>query len=176
MRGGRSSVSVLPGVDTYILSFRRDAWEWAHGATPDRHRVAQAAVAWVTGTGLEEMAARWPFVRFSELQLAYERGDPLETQWRIVRRDASELYREVVEPAARHPVVSRFFPGLGHNFLFMPHAFSSEVLASVIFETDGRFRLYAPGRQGPVHVGPAPRVVDVLAEHLDGLERRACHT
>lgn len=156
MSDGRSLVSVIPGVDTYILRFRRQDWEWAHGASPDTGAVAEAALAWLAGTGLEEMARRWPFVEFSELELAYERGDALETQWRIVRRDASEPDRELLELAARNPTVSRFFPTLGHNLLLMPDPFDSRILASVLLLAPGRFQLWAPGRSEPLAEGPRP--------------------
>ncbi|MFC7266480.1 hypothetical protein [Streptomyces lutosisoli] len=167
---GRSRVSVLTGDDTYVLWFGRENRQWAHGDTQDKRLLAEAARAWLAGTALEEMAARWPFVKFSELQLAYERGDALETQWRIVRRDASELYREVVELAAGHPIVSRFFPTLGHNFLFLPNAFSSETLASVVLQTPGRFRLWAPNASEPLVEGDAAAVIAKLAEQLESLE------
>ncbi|MFJ8157924.1 hypothetical protein [Streptomyces sp. NPDC094468] len=48
------------------------------------------------------MAARWPFVTFSELRLAYERGNELETQRGIVCRSTSQAYRGVVELAVDH--------------------------------------------------------------------------
>ncbi|WP_405971902.1 hypothetical protein OG496_20430 [Streptomyces sp. NBC_00988] len=166
----RSRAGVLTGNDAYVLTFVRDNWGWAHGATQDRHQLAEAARAWLAGTGLEEMAARWPFVEFSELQLAYERGDALETQWRIIRRDATEYYRDVVELAAENPTVRRFFPGLGHNFLFMPHPFTHDMLASVAFQRPGRFRLRAPGHPEPLAEGPPSTVITKLAELLENLE------
>jgi hypothetical protein len=167
---GRSRMSVLTGNDIYVLSFVRGTKGLAHGASLDKHQLAEAARAWLAGTGLEEMAARWPFVEFSELQLAYERGDPLETQWRIVRRDANELYREVVELAVENPTVSRFFPGLGHNFLFMPDAYDSDIVASVAFQTPGRFRLWTPDASEPLADGDPPTVIAKLAELLETLE------
>ncbi|MFE2886141.1 hypothetical protein ACUXZZ_29875 [Streptomyces graminifolii] len=167
---GRSRVSVLTADETYLLTFLRGAKGWAHGSCLDRRQVAETARAWLAGTGLEEMAARWPFVEFSELQLAYERGDALETQWRIVRRDATEFYRDVVDLAADHPTVSRFFPGLGHNFLFMPDAYDSRLLASVAFQKPGHFRLHAPGHPDPLAEGDPSTVIARLAELLESLE------
>jgi hypothetical protein len=167
---GRSRVPVLTANETYILTFVRGDRGWAHGATRDKGAVARAAQAWIAGTGLEEMAARWPFVEFSELQLAYERGDALATQWRIVRSHPSELYREVVELASGDPTVSRFFPGLGHNFLFMPNAFDSRILASVAFQAPGRFRLWTPDAAEPLCEGDPATVIAALADLLNGLE------
>ncbi|MFD4874958.1 hypothetical protein ACFWOB_16590 [Streptomyces sp. NPDC058420] len=167
---GRAKVNVITGNDAYVLSFVRDKWGWAHGGTQDRHQLAESARAWLAGTGLEEMAARWPFVEFSELQLAYERGDALETQWRIIRRDVTEYYRDVVELAAQNPTVRRFFPGLGHNFLFMPHAFTHDMLASVAFQRPGHFRLHAPGHPDPLAEGPSSTVITKLAELLESVE------
>ncbi|MEV7030094.1 hypothetical protein AB0N99_07670 [Streptomyces sp. NPDC093272] len=39
---------------------------------------------------------------FSELRLAYERGNELETQRRIVCRSTSQAYRAVLELAVDH--------------------------------------------------------------------------
>ncbi|MGW1724464.1 hypothetical protein ACWCQK_16200 [Streptomyces sp. NPDC002306] len=161
---------MITGNDAYALSFVRDGWGWAHGATQDKRLVAEAARAWLAGTRLEEMAARWPFVNYSELQLAYERGDELETQWRIVRRDGAELYRDVVELAAENPVVRGFFPGVGHNLLFMRHAFTHDIVASVVFHRPGKFRLHVPGHPGPLAEGDPATVIAELADLLDSLE------
>ncbi|MEV1069463.1 hypothetical protein [Streptomyces sp. NPDC050263] len=167
---GRSRVSVLSSGDTYLLTFLREDRRWAHGATQDMRLLAPAARAWLAGTGLEEMAARWPFVEFSELQLAYERGDALETQWRLVRQGGSDPYREVVELAAENPTVSRFFPALGHNFLVQPGPFDSRILASVAVQTPGRFRLWTPHAEEPLAEGDATSVIAALAELLNSLE------
>ena len=107
----------------------------------------------------------WPFVEFSELQLAYERGDALATQWRIVRSHPSELYREVVELASGDPTVSRFFPGLGHNFLFMPNAFD--------FRSSRRWRFRHRGGFGSGHLmPPSPSVRGT--PHRDRPRSRTC--
>jgi len=112
----------------------------------------------------------WPFVKFTELQLAYERGDALQTQWRILGRDATPVYREVVELAAEDPTVSRFFPTLGHNFLFMVNEFSSEILASVVFERPGWYHLYVHGNDEAVVKADASTVVARLAAQLEDIE------
>ena len=112
----------------------------------------------------------WPFVKFTELQLAYERGDALQTQWRILGRDATPVYREVVELAAEDPTVSRFFPTLGHNFLFMVNEFSSEILASVVFERPGWYHLYVHGNDEAVVKADASTVVARLAVQLESAE------
>ncbi|MEU1192963.1 hypothetical protein [Streptomyces sp. NPDC005859] len=166
----RYGVSVLTGDDTYLLTFLRENRGWAHGATQDKHLLVAAARAWLAGTGLEEMAARWPFVEFSELQLAYERGDALDTQWRIVRRSGSEPYREVVELAAEHSTINRFFPALGHNFLLQPGPFDSWILASVAVQTPGRFRLWTPDAEEPLAEGDATSMIAELVELLNSLE------
>lgn len=167
---GRSRVSVLTGDDTYILTFLRGDRGWAHGATLDKGLVARAALAWLAGTGLEEMASRWPFVEFSELQLAYERGDALQTQWRIVRARPSELYREVVELASDDPTVSRFYPLIDRNFLVRPNAFDSRILASVAFQAPGRFRLWTPDAAEPLYEGDPATLIARLADLLDSQE------
>ncbi|WP_406478098.1 hypothetical protein [Streptomyces sp. NBC_01615] len=168
--GGRSRLGAIAGDDAYVITFVRDDQGRAHGATRDKRLLADAACAWLAGTGLEEMAARWPFVEFSELQLALERGDALETQWRILRRDASELDRELVEAAAADATVSRFYPILDRNLLFTPGPSDKEVLASVSFQSPGRFRLCVPGRPEALADGDPNSVITRLAEFLDSLE------
>ncbi|MFD8423241.1 hypothetical protein [Streptomyces sp. NPDC059466] len=166
----RSRITVLTGDTAYAVTFLRDKWAWAHGATQDTRMLAQAAGAWLEGTGLAEMAERHPFVEFSELQLAYERGDERETQWRIVGRSDMRAYREVVELAAGHPTIRQFFPGLGHGFTVLPHAFTHDILASVTVDRPGRYTFRVPGREDLDFAGDAPAVVAALAEFLDGLE------
>ncbi|OIJ68463.1 hypothetical protein [Streptomyces mangrovisoli] len=172
--GDRSRVTVLTGNDAYVITFLKDAWAWAHGATQDKSALVRAAHAWLEGTGLEEMAARWPFVAFSELQSAYERGDERETQWRIVRHSDSTAnstaYRDVVELAAGNAVIRRFFPELGHGFAVRPHAFTRDILASVTVDRPGRYTFRVPGREELDVEGDGPAVVAVLAEFLNGLE------
>ncbi|MER7753211.1 hypothetical protein [Kitasatospora sp. NPDC097643] len=169
----RSTANVDLAVDRYVVRFNRQGLEWAAGSTADRRSVVAATTAWLSGAGLEQLAREWPFVEFSELQLAYERGDALETQWRIVRRDASPLLREVVELAWAAPTVRRFFPLSGHNLLFTAGEHSSAVLASVMFVGPGTYRLYA-GRREPEVEAAAAQVIARLAELLETKEPEPC--
>ncbi len=58
----------------YLMSYWWRGKQQAHGAAPDIPSAADSARRWVEGTGLEELAAAHPFVEFSGLQLARERG------------------------------------------------------------------------------------------------------
>ncbi|MFD9339092.1 hypothetical protein ACFWBF_32600 [Streptomyces sp. NPDC060028] len=163
---GGAGVFVNTGVDGYAVRFSRQNWVWAVGATPDKHRIVGAALSWLGGTGLAQLASDWDFIKVTELQLSYERGDAVETQWEILLRDEESNYRDLVVSASLNPDVRRHFPVLGHNFLLMESEFSSDFLASVLRVGPGKYRLYVPEADEPLLQGGGDEVVARLARRL----------
>ncbi len=67
-------------------AFTMDFWlssgvRMAHGNTPALPMVAAATQAWQSGVPVRDLNAAWPFVRFSELAEAHERGEAVEYTW-----------------------------------------------------------------------------------------------
>jgi hypothetical protein len=77
----------------------------AHGVTPNLGAAAGAALLWTNGAALPDPAVCYPFVKFAGLQLARERGDAVNYQWKAllekVRDDEFGSYRSLVTAASR---------------------------------------------------------------------------
>jgi hypothetical protein len=163
-----SHVDVMSVSDGFIVRLFRSGRLLASGVTESRQAVVEASLGWLSQRDLASMAGSWDFLESSEIQLAYERGDATETQWRILLRDTSSTYRQVVDEASSDPRLRRLFPAVGHNFLLFPEGGASAPLASIIFVTFDTYRLYLPGPD-PRHVieGGAAVVVARAAELLE---------
>lgn len=66
--------------------FTMDFWlssgvRMAHGNTPGLSAVVGATQAWQSGMRVRDLNATWPFVRFSGLAEAHERGEAAEYTW-----------------------------------------------------------------------------------------------
>ena len=135
MRAADRMAAVHPSGSGHRLEFGWKGAGQAHGVTPDLSSAAGAAVLWTGGAGLEELAVRYPFVEYSALALARERGDAVEYQWRImlelVERDY-ESHRDLVTAASENDVLRGLFPYLGHRFALAEDAFTGDVLVTVI--------------------------------------------
>ena len=138
---GERAVTVRRAVRGLLLHFHKDHLIMAHGHTEEVTSAVRACCRWLDESDLQQLGDEYPFVRFSELQLAYEQGTALETQWRILRR-ASSVYRELIELAWRDPVLGKLFPYAGHRFVLAEDEFRSGELAGVFFVTDGWYRIY----------------------------------
>lgn len=139
-----------------------DRVEMAHGHTKESRLAVRACVRWLDGSNLQQLRVEYPFVRFSELQLAYEQGTAVETQWQILLRNGpgGHLNGELIELAWRDPFLGKLFPYAGHRFVLHEDEYSSE-LVGVFFVTDGRYRIY---RRGPVATTAEKAEGDVAAE------------
>ncbi|WP_405062606.1 DUF6193 family natural product biosynthesis protein [Kribbella sp. NBC_01505] len=120
---GRGSYSVcLCAVERWVIV---DGWSRGvcliGGKTKDLQAVTQAAAAWRAGATLRELRDRCPFVSFSELSEAHERGpaDAVAVEWRLLRRRMQEGFsfpgaRELVEAAYVEPKLRQLFPFTSH--------------------------------------------------------------
>ena len=135
MRAGDRMAAVHPHGSEYRLEFGWKGAGQARGVTPDAASAAGAAALWIGGSGLEELAARYPFVEFSTLALARECGDAVDHQWRTmlesVERD-HEGYHDLITAASENAVLRGCFPYLGHRFALAEDAFTHDVLVTVI--------------------------------------------
>lgn len=139
-------VNVLAGDGSFLLSFHWKGRQQAHGLAPDIVSAAGAARRWVEGAGLTSLAAAYPFVRFSGLQLAYERGTAVEFQWAaLLDATGQDAYRDLVVLASRNDVLRRLFPHLGHRFVLSADEHSDGILVAVFVHSPGRFVIYDDG-------------------------------
>ncbi|MBM2621004.1 hypothetical protein JIG36_36440 [Actinoplanes sp. LDG1-06] len=160
------SVSVLDLDGTYSLSFGWRGRQQAHGSVSDPAAIADAARRWVEGAGLESLAAAHPFVKYSGLQLAYERGNALDYQWAALLEAVDGDYssfRELAVLASQNEVLRRLFPQWGHRLALFPDEFSDRILVAVFAHRPGWYVVYAPGDDPSVEFeGAADRMVDYL--------------
>jgi hypothetical protein len=152
-------VNVLRADRGLIVNFFDCRRTMAHGHTDEVGPIVRACVSWLDDVGLQQLGAEYPFVRFSELQLAYEQGTALETQWQILLRDGSGLYGELIGLARKDPVLGTLFPHAGHRFVLAEDEFSSDELAGVFFVADGRYRIYRRGAGAQAEGGTDQEVV-----------------
>lgn len=117
---GVSTVTVLGAADVrqFVLRFGRRDKGLANGVTEDLTDVRGVAESWLGGASLKELACRWAFVEYTEIQEAYERGgtvDVIEAYWRTLLREVSSSLRPVVEEARERPRMRAMFPVDSHH-------------------------------------------------------------
>jgi hypothetical protein len=115
----------------------------------------------VRGAGLERLAAEFPFVKFSGLQLAFEQGLAKEFQWRqLLGKKDDDVYYEVMELASRDSVLGGMYPLLGHKFVLLRDEYSDDALASIFVTRPGWFRIYERAGEGAEFEEDAPVPVE----------------
>ncbi|GAA1577503.1 hypothetical protein GCM10009827_119150 [Dactylosporangium maewongense] len=140
MRAGDRTAAVHPHGSEFRLEFGWKGAGQARGVTPDAVSAAGAAALWIRGSGLEELAARYPFVEFSAIALARERGDPVEHQWRTMLESVEgdpEGFHDLITAASENAVLRGCFPYLGHRFALAEDAFTHDVLVTAFLIRPG---------------------------------------
>lgn len=160
------AVAVHINAEGYRLSFWWKGREQAHGWAASAASVARATDSWVRGVGLKRLSAAFPFVKFSDLQLAYEEGRAKEFQWRTLLDGADEAYGELIELASRDSVLSRLFPQIGHRLALFQTEYSSDALSSIFIIRPGRFVIYRKGGKDVEFEGGAREMVSYLSDKL----------
>lgn len=154
------AVAVHPHDDGYLLYFWWNGRNQAHGRTSSVASVVRATESWVGGAGLERLAAEFPFVKFSGLQLAFEQGLAKEFQWRQLLGKKDSVYYKVMELASRDSVLGGMYPLLGHKFVLLRDEYSDDALASIFVTRPGWFRIYEQADEGAEFEEDAPVPVE----------------
>ncbi|MGW0552413.1 DUF6193 family natural product biosynthesis protein [Streptomyces altiplanensis] len=91
------------------------------GGAEDLGAVVRAGAAWGAGRTLRELKEELPFVCFSELAEAHERGPAaaVEVQWRLIQEQADSAphfpeFGQLVEAAHGEPLLRQLFPASSH--------------------------------------------------------------
>jgi hypothetical protein len=153
----------------YRCTFWWKGRQQAHGTTAEISSVAGAACLWADGAGLSGLSAGHPFVEYSGIQLAYERGDAVELQWRTVLQDVEggyQNYRELVILASEEPVLRRRFPRLGHRFVLSENEYSKDALFSIFLIRPGWFASFTSDGSGFEFEGTARDVVAIMTQAI----------
>lgn len=169
---GRFSI----GTASLVRCFLIDGWSrgvrlvW--GKSTDLTAVARAAAAWRGGSALRQIREVSPFVEFSELSEAHERGpaDAVAVQWRLLR-SAPRLAeaRPVLEAAHAHPALRRLLPVLNHGSLHFStctgYPYSWDV--PYIEPLDSGYRVAGPRRGSIIGTaGTAEDAISLVIDHL----------
>ncbi|MFG1795845.1 DUF6193 family natural product biosynthesis protein [Nocardia sp. NPDC049149] len=155
--------------------FTMEFWErgvcMAHGKTADLAGSAGAIGLWQTGSRLRELQAAWSFVRFGELAEAYERGDPVETQWNLHRQTrAPHIDHALIEAAYAQPRLRMLFPYTSHESLHLSRCtrfpFTRDI-PGITPLADGTYRVTWPKRRSHLgHANTPSEAVDLVVRHL----------
>ncbi|MFG2662571.1 DUF6193 family natural product biosynthesis protein, partial [Streptomyces sp. NPDC048425] len=102
----------------FIVSFWERGVMMAKGTTTSLDAVVSAIGAWQSGATLARLKTACPFVDYSPLAEAYERGDAVEAQWTIYRQTtAPHVDHELIEAAYAQPQLRALFPFHSHRTL-----------------------------------------------------------
>jgi hypothetical protein len=95
--------------------------ELVTGATSSLEEIVRAGVAWGEGGRLRELRELLPFLQFSELAEAHERGPAaaVDVKWRLLREEAAEApdfpeFGLLVETAHSEPRLRQLYPFTSH--------------------------------------------------------------
>ncbi|MGW1652705.1 DUF6193 family natural product biosynthesis protein [Streptomyces atratus] len=119
----REPLSVHIGAECRWFGF--SGWsrgvELITGATSALEDVVWAGVAWGEGRSLRELQELLPFVHFTELAEAHERGPApaVEVRWRLIRKEAADApdfpeFGLLVEAAHAEPRLRQLYPFSSH--------------------------------------------------------------
>ncbi|MEV4719213.1 hypothetical protein AB0J94_18635 [Micromonospora noduli] len=90
--GERTATALMGGGErVFLMRFWARGVCLARGDTDDLHAVAGAMRAWQSGSRLRELGHEWPFVAFSPLAEAHERGEAAEYTWSQYHRNTRTL-------------------------------------------------------------------------------------
>ncbi|MEV5831578.1 DUF6193 family natural product biosynthesis protein [Spirillospora sp. NPDC052242] len=90
----------------------------AKARTGDLAAAAEATGLWQAGTRLDELKTACPFVQYSPLAEAHERGEAVEAQWAIYRTtSARHVDHDLIEAAYARPRLRALFPFHSHRTL-----------------------------------------------------------
>lgn len=110
----RRRTSVVMGIDerVFIMEFWTTGVCMARGSTADLPAVAGAAHTWQSGSAVRELSAAWPFVSFSPLAEAHERGEAAEYTWRRHHDDPQQAphLHSFIAMAIHEPRLRALFP------------------------------------------------------------------
>lgn len=116
---GQRHVSTVLGSEErwFLMEFRERGVTMARGNTTDLAAAADATASWQAGSDLAALSEAWPFVHYGELAQAYERGNPTQVEWEILRRPDGPIDRDLLEAAYAQPALRMLFPFSSHNSL-----------------------------------------------------------
>ncbi len=102
----------------FLMEFWDRGVMMAKAQTGDLSVAADAIGLWQAGSRLHELKAACPFVEYSPLAEAHERGAAVEAQWAIYRTtSARHVDHDLIEAAYTHPRLRTLFPIHSHRSL-----------------------------------------------------------
>ncbi|MEU6426622.1 DUF6193 family natural product biosynthesis protein [Microbispora sp. NPDC046973] len=120
MSSDRGRIAILLGAEKRFFSIRIShlGHVWASGATDDLAAVTGVADAWRKGATLDELVHRFPFMHTNALALAFERGDPIPTQWdELLGHPELVHVRPLLNAAHSDERLRALFPYVSHGTL-----------------------------------------------------------
>ncbi|GAA3243849.1 DUF6193 family natural product biosynthesis protein [Actinocorallia longicatena] len=140
----------------------------ARGKTTDLAAASGATAAWQTGSRLAALHEAWPFVHYGELAEAYERGNPTQVQWELLRRPGGPIDPDLIETAYAQSALRMLFPFSSHSSLNLSRCtrFPYSADLPVIYPlADRRFTIFwASGSPyGTGHIAEADTAADAVA-------------
>lgn len=155
-RRGPSSIHLGARERVFLISGGSRGVELFRGSTKDLREVAKAAAAWRAGARLHQLQDLCPFVSFSELAEAHERGpaDAVAVKWRLLREEMQgdipfPAVRDLVEVAHAEPRLRQLYPFTSHWSLHFSACTGFPFTWVVPFVDplrDGRYRVCGPNR------------------------------
>ncbi|MGH3390275.1 MAG: DUF6193 family natural product biosynthesis protein [Actinomadura sp.] len=167
---GNRHVSTVLGSEErwFLMEFWERGVMVANGKTTDLAAPAGATATWQLGSSLAALREVWPFVRYGELAEAFERGNPTQVKWEILRRSEGPIDRSLIEAAYARSALRMLFPFSSHRSLNLSrctrHPYSNEL--PVIYPLPGhRFTVFWRPRSpyGTGHIADADTAADAVA-------------
>ncbi|MFH8382998.1 DUF6193 family natural product biosynthesis protein [Kitasatospora sp. NPDC018058] len=147
------------------------------GGATELRDIVRAAVAWGSGDSLRELRDRLPFLEFTELAEAHERGPAaaVGVQWRRIREEAAEEpefteFGLLVEAAHAEPRLRQLYPFSSHWVLgFRGHTgVPSRAAVAIVPAHNGRpYRVQRFPHEGLIaEAATAQEAVALAVAHL----------
>ncbi|MCX4550137.1 MULTISPECIES: DUF6193 family natural product biosynthesis protein [unclassified Streptomyces] len=139
-------VLILLGLDErwFSISIECDGHPWASGGTDDLMTAVRVANSRHEGASLSEIGRKFPFMHHSELAQAYESGDPVKTQWRLLLSDSDfHSSRPLLQEIHSNDQLRALFPFFSHGVLRLAKDHSDRTAGEIWITPlpDSRYRI-----------------------------------
>ncbi|WP_406481255.1 DUF6193 family natural product biosynthesis protein [Streptomyces platensis] len=169
--GDSRTTNALLGIAerAFIVNFWERGVMMAKGTTTSLDAVVSAIGAWQSGATLARLRSACPFVDYSPLAEAHERGDAVEAQWTSYRHTtARHIDHELIEAAYAQPQLRALFPFHSHRTLNFSRCtgFPYTHDIPVITPANGSYRVtwwHTRSPHGPADIGEADIPDDAVA-------------